>query len=143
LNNGSEYCYYVQAQGNTLTRTASSNKACEIANLLTLPTFSYLKKATVIDLRRVVVECLVDTADNPDVSKYKLQRAFEKNGPFITVGAISYTGDPIITFNDFSARTDQYSYYYRVITIDSCGNDVLISNVGRTISVIRDNRNST
>ncbi|MBK9402402.1 MAG: gliding motility-associated C-terminal domain-containing protein, partial [Bacteroidetes bacterium] len=133
LNNGSEYCYYVQAQGNTVTRTASSNKACEIANLLTLPTFSYLKKATVVDVRRVVVECLVDTADNPDVSKYKLQRAFEKNGPFITVGAISYTGDPIITFNDFSARTDQYSYYYRVITIDSCGNDVLISNVGRTI----------
>ena len=133
LNNGSEYCYYVQAQGNTATRTASSNTACEIANLLTLPTFSYLKKATVIDLRRVVVECLVDTADNPDVSRYKLQRAFDKTGPFITIGAINYTGQPIVTFNDFSARTDQYSYYYRVITIDSCGNDVLISNVGRTI----------
>ena len=133
LNNGSEYCYYVQAQGNVTSRTASSNIACEIANLLTLPTFSYLKKATVIDLRRVVIECLVDTADNPDVSRYKLQRAFDKVGPFTTIGAVSYTGQPIITFNDFSARTDQYSYYYRVITIDSCGNEVLISNVGRTI----------
>ena len=133
LNNGSEYCYYIQVQGNTSTRTASSNQACEIANLLTLPTFSYLKKATVIDLRRVVVECLVDTANDPDVSKYKLQRAFDKAGPFTTIGAINYTGQPIITFNDFGARTDQYSYYYRVITIDSCGNDVLISNVGRTI----------
>ncbi|MFN8152886.1 MAG: gliding motility-associated C-terminal domain-containing protein [Bacteroidia bacterium] len=133
LNNGSEYCYFVQAQGNTVSRTASSNTACEIANLLTLPTFSYLKKATVIDLRRVVVECYVDTANNPDVSKYKLQRAFDKNGPFTTVSAISYTGQPIISFNDFSARTDQYSYYYRVITIDSCGNEVLTSNIGRTI----------
>lgn len=133
LTNGSEYCYYIQAQGNTSSRTASSNQACEIANLLTLPTFSYLKKATVIDLRRVVVECLVDTAGNPDVSKYKLQRAFDKNGPFTTVGAIAYSGIPIVTFNDFSARTDQYSYYYRVVTVDSCLNDVLISNVGRTI----------
>ena len=133
LTNNSEYCYYIQAQGNTSSRTASSNQACEIANLLTLPTFSYLKKATVIDLRRVVVECLVDTAGNPDVSKYKLQRAFDKNGPFTTVGAITYTGIPIITFNDFSARTDQYSYYYRVITVDSCSNDVLTSNLGRTI----------
>ena len=133
LTNNSEYCYYIQAQGNTSSRTASSNQACEIANLLTLPTFSYLKKATVIDLRRVVVECLVDTAGNPDVSKYKLQRAFDKNGPFTTVGAITYSGIPIITFNDFSARTDQYSYYYRVITVDSCSNDVLISNLGRTI----------
>ncbi len=133
LTNNSEYCYYIQAQGNTSSRTASSNQACEIANLLTLPTFSYLKKATVIDLRRVIVECLVDTAGNPDVSKYKLQRAFDKNGPFTTVGAITYTGIPIITFNDFSARTDQYSYYYRVITVDSCSNDVLTSNLGRTI----------
>jgi hypothetical protein len=93
-----------------------------------------LKKATVIDLRRVIVECLVDTAGNPDVSKYKLQRAFDKNGPFTTVGAITYTGSPIITFNDFSARTDQYSYYYRVITIDSCGQMMfLLVTVGRTI----------
>ena len=133
LNNGSEYCYFVQAQGNTVSRTASSNTACEIANLLTLPTFSYLKKATVIDLRRVIVECFVDTAGSPDVSRYKLQRSFDKNGPFTTVSAISYTGSPIITFNDFSARTDQFSYYYRMITIDSCGNEVLTSNLGRTI----------
>jgi len=135
LNNGSEYCYFVQAQGNTVTRTASSNQACEIANLLTLPTFSYLKKATVVDHRRVQVECLVDTLNNPDVSKYKLQRAFDKNGPFITVGAITYNQTPIVLFNDYSARTDQYSYYYRVITVDSCLNDVLISNVGRTILI--------
>lgn len=133
LTNGSVYCYYIQAEGNTSTRTASSNQACETANLLTLPTFSYLKKATVVDLRRVIVECYVDTANDPDVSKYKLQRAFDKNGPFTTVGAVTYTGDPIVVFNDFSARTDQYSYYYRVITVDSCSNDVLISNVGRTI----------
>jgi len=133
LNDGSTYCYYVQAQGNLATRTASSNQACELAELLELPDFSYLITATVIDERRVVVKCLVDTAGDPDVSKYKLQRAFEKNGPFTTVGAVLHTGQPNITINDFSARTNEYSYYYRVVTIDSCGNEVLISNVGRTI----------
>ena len=133
LTRGSEYCYYIQAQGNVATRTASSTISCEIADLLTVPTFSYLKKATVIDSRRVIVEVLVDTLDNPDVSRYKLQRSFERTGPFATISVINYTGAPIITFADFTARTDEYSYFYRVITIDSCGNEVLTSNLGRTI----------
>lgn len=133
LTDETSYCYYIQAVGNTSTRTASSNEACEYADLLELPTFSYLKRATVIDQRKVLVECLVDTAGNPDVSRYKLQRAFEPNGPFVTVTTVNYTGQPIVSFIDNGARTNQYSYYYRVITIDSCGNEVLISNLGRTI----------
>lgn len=133
LTDETNYCYYIQAVGNTTTRTASSNEACEYADLLELPTFSYLKRATVIDQRKVLVECLVDTAGNPDVSRYKLQRSFDPNGPFVTVTTVNYTGQPIVSFIDNGARTNQYSYYFRVITIDSCGNEVLISNLGRTI----------
>ena len=133
LTKGSTYCYYVQAQGNFATRTATSTSACEYANLLTEPTFSYLKKATVLDVRKVLVECLVDTANDPDVSRYKLQRSTEKLGPFTTVGVSAFTGQPIISFTDYTARTEQFSYFYRVLTIDSCGNEVLISNLGRTL----------
>lgn len=133
LTDGTEYCYYIQAQGNITTRTASSTSDCILADLLELPTFSYLKRATVTDLRRVKVECLVDTLGNPDVSRYKLQRSFNSTGPFTTVGVINYIQQPIITFEDYTARTDEFSYYYRVITLDSCGNEVLISNLGRTI----------
>jgi gliding motility-associated-like protein len=133
LTDGTEYCYYIQAQGNVTTRTASSTSDCILADLLELPTFSYLKRATVTDLRRVKVECLVDTLGNPDVSRYKLQRSFNATGPFTTVGVINYIQQPIITFEDYTARTDEFSYYYRVITLDSCGNEVLTSNLGRTI----------
>ncbi len=133
LEKDSTYCYFIQAQGNFASRTASSTIDCQLADLLTLPTFSYLNKATVVDVRRVQVEALVDTAGNPDISRYKLQRSLDKTGPFTTVGVQNYAGLPLITFNDYTARTDEFSYYYRVITIDSCGNDVLITNVGRTI----------
>ena len=133
LTNGSTYCYFIQAVGNDLSKTAISTQACETANLLVLPTFSYLRKATVIDTRRVIVTAYVDTLNQPDVSKYKLQRAYEKIGPFTTVGVQTSTGNPDLTFSDFTARTNQYSYYYRLVTVDSCGNEVLISNLGRTI----------
>ena len=64
---------------------------------------------------------------------FRSQRAYEKIGPFSTVNVLAYTGLPDLTFTDFTARTNQYSYYYRIVTVDSCGNDVLISNLGRTI----------
>jgi gliding motility-associated-like protein len=127
------YCYYIQAQGTVASRTSSSTQACEVANLLTEPTFSYLKYATVADVRKVIVECLVDTVNNPDVSRYKLQRSLERTGPYTTVAIENYTGAPLIKFTDYSARTEELSYFYRVVTVDSCGNEVLISNIGRTI----------
>jgi gliding motility-associated-like protein len=133
LTNGSIYNYYIQVVGNDNTKTAISTQASDTANLLVLPTFGYLRKATVIDLRRVIVTAYVDTLKQPDVSKYKLQRAFEKTGPFSTVAVQTYSGLPDLTFSDFTARTNQYSYYYRIVTVDSCGNEVLISNLGRTI----------
>jgi len=133
LTNGSIYTYYIQAVGNDNTKTAISTQASDTANLLVLPTFGYLRKATVVDLRRVIVTAYVDTLNQPDVSKYKLQRAFEKTGPFSTVAVQTYSGLPDLTFSDFTARTNQYSYYYRIVTVDSCGNEVLISNLGRTI----------
>jgi gliding motility-associated-like protein len=133
LTNGSIYNYYIQAVGNDNSKTAISTQASDTANLLVLPTFGYLRKATVIDLRRVIITAYVDTLKQPDVSKYKLQRAFEKTGPFSTVAVQSYAGLPDLTFSDFTARTNQYSYYYRIVTVDSCGNEVLKSNLGRTI----------
>ena len=133
LTNGSIYNYYVQAVGNDNTKTSISTQAGDTANLLILPTFGYLRKATVIDSRRVIVTAYVDTLNQPDVSKYKLQRAYEKTGPFSTVAVQLYSGNPDLTFSDFTARTNQYSYYYRIVTVDSCGNEVLVSNLGRTI----------
>ncbi|MFM7016882.1 MAG: gliding motility-associated C-terminal domain-containing protein [Bacteroidota bacterium] len=133
LTNGSIYNYYVQAIGNDNSKSSVSTQASDTANLLVLPTFGYLRKATVIDPRRVIVTAYVDTLNQPDVSKYKLQRAYEKTGPFSTVNVQTYNGLPDLTFADFTARTNQYSYYYRIVTVDSCGNEVLTSNLGRTI----------
>jgi gliding motility-associated-like protein len=130
---GSIYCYYINAVGNTLGREATSNASCDTAELLTLPQFSYLNKASVVDVRRVIIELLVDTVDDPDISKFKVQRSINRTGPFYTIGYVNYVGSPRISYLDNTAQTDDNSYFYRVITVDSCGNDVLTSNIGRTI----------
>ena len=135
LTANSYYRYYVEAVTNTMARTATSNSDSVFAELLTLPTFSYLKTATVKDSRKVYVEALVDNTPGVDVSKYKLQRSPTVGGPFNTVGVVNFNNMPIISFTDYTAQTENGSYYYRIITVDSCGNNVLISNLGRTIFI--------
>ncbi|MEP7265124.1 MAG: gliding motility-associated C-terminal domain-containing protein, partial [Bacteroidota bacterium] len=130
---GSIYRYYVTALSTVAGREASSNSAQDTAELLTLPKFSYLNNASVIDDRRVMIEGLIDTVDKPDISKFKIQRSLDKTGPYYTVGYVNYIGLPRFSYLDNTAQTDESSYYYRLITVDSCGNDVLTSNVGRTI----------
>ncbi len=130
---GSIYCYYVTAVGNTVGYEALSNGSCDTAELLTLPQFSYLNKASVIDHRRVIVEAIVDTANDVDISRFKMQRSVNRTGPFYTIGVIMFTGSSKISYLDNTAQTDETSYFYRMITLDSCGNEVLTSNVGRTI----------
>jgi gliding motility-associated-like protein len=80
-----------------------------------------------------MIEALVDTIDDPDISRFKVQRSLNRTGPFYTIGYVMYNGQPTFSYLDNTAQTDETSYFYRVITVDSCGNDVLTTNIGRTI----------
>ncbi len=125
------YCYFVQAVSTNGLHTASSNIACEFADVLQLPLFSYLKKVTVTGPRSVYGECFVDTA--ADVTSYRLMRSMKLAGPYSTV-ALSYdTLNPVISFNDTTPITTETDYFYIVITTSNCGVDVYTSNIGHTI----------
>jgi gliding motility-associated-like protein len=39
----------------------------------------------------------------------------------------------VATFTDNTAQTELYSYYYKMVAVDSCGDDAMTSNIGRTI----------
>jgi gliding motility-associated-like protein len=126
------YCYYIQAINGDGTITSSSTLTCEFSRLLIDPTFGYLKVATVAGENQVLIQAYIDTL--ADVSGYRIERSRSVNGTYSSVGMVAPpVNSDILTFTDGSASTGTSSYYYRVVVVDSCGNDKFISNIGRTI----------
>ncbi|NTW33675.1 MAG: gliding motility-associated C-terminal domain-containing protein, partial [Bacteroidetes bacterium] len=55
-------------------------------------------------------------------------------GPFINVGnVLPETSTDFVIYNDYSVDVNTKSYYYQVIISDSCGNDAVTGNIGKTI----------
>lgn len=131
LNNGSNYCYVVRAKENAGTATSSSNTRCVVANLPTAPVYTYDETSTVISPGNVRVQGYVDIL--ADATAYVFERSDAATGPFISVGTVPYSGSPNVSLIDGTAKTETQSHYYRIVTIDSCGNAVQTSNVSRTI----------
>lgn len=125
------YCYIVIARDVSGTRSSTSNKYCYTANIPAMPTFSYLKTATVASSNSVKVYCYVDIA--AEISKYKVFRSESPSGPFKLIGGIPFTGSPIVSYTDNTAKTTEKSYYYKTVAVDTCGNDTTVTNLGRTI----------
>lgn len=131
LNDLSTYCYVIQAFNNAGTITASSNEACAVAIIPQQPQYSYMKYATVKPSGEVLISCYVDVA--PAISSYKVMRSQDPASGYTQVGTIPYAGTPFISYVDNTAKTGESSYYYQVIAVDSCGNEGIITNIGRTI----------
>ena len=127
----SEYIYSVQAFDSSGTVTSTSNTDTVIAYTPLRPQFIYLRYATVVNNDHARIKCLVDTV--AFVSKYKIMRSDFTAGPYIQIGTVNPNPTPFITYNDYTAYVNDKSYYYKVIAVDSCGNDAATSNIGRTI----------
>lgn len=132
LTQFTNYCYFIQVFNTPGTITASSNEVCAFANIPLQPQFSYLKVATVVAHNVVTVKAYVDVA--AAIDHYNIMRSDNFSGPFGLVGTVPFTGNPIISFNDITAKTSEHSYYYEVIAVDTCGKESsMITNIGRTI----------
>ncbi|TND05360.1 MAG: hypothetical protein FD123_3653 [Bacteroidetes bacterium] len=131
LQQFANYCFYIQAYNTTNTQTASSNEICVFANVPQQPVFNYLNVATVGGENVVKIETYVDIA--ADVIRYDVYRADQLTGPFSLIGNVPAAGQTIVTYWDYTPQTSQQSYYYKVTAVDSCGNDAMSSNIGRTI----------
>ena len=129
LMNGN-YCYFVRAYGNN-GLTSSSQKLCMPVVLAVLPTFTYITTATVNTPFEVQVNTYVDLAAS--VEAYRLERADNAGGPYTVIATVPYTGSPVITLLDNTALTNVQSYFYHVISIDSCGHDAQTSVFSQTI----------
>lgn len=132
LTQFSTYCYYVQAYNALNTITSQSQQVCVFANVPQQPVFNYLRVATVAGQSSVDVIAYVDIA--ADISRYDVYRADSITGTWTLLGNVP-ANPPLgmAVYTDNTANTGEQSYYYKMVAVDSCGDDAMSSNIGRTI----------
>ncbi len=133
LTPSSEYCYFIRAF-NDDGKTSTSNTVCVMAIAPMQPEFVYLKSATVVNNSYIDVSFFVDTSAY--VSLYKIFRADNVSGPFVQIATLPPSTTANITYSDMSAIVTYSSYYYKIIVLDSCNNESLTSNIGRSILLL-------
>ncbi len=124
------YYFKIEAFDISGTRTVSSNRINFYSAIPIPPLYSYLRKVSVVDPDRVDVSCHVDIAAS--TLKYKIMRSLD-NSSFVAAGSVPASGTTPVVFSDYGVQTDKYSYYYKVINVDSCGFDGIETNIGRTM----------
>jgi gliding motility-associated-like protein len=133
LTNGTLYCFYIVAYTGHGNTTSTSCQECQTIFKPRQPQFIYLRSASVMDNNeqvRLKIHC--DTSGV--VTENRIFRADNPSGPFSLVTSLPQpTTSPLLEYIDGSAGVTKKSYYYKVTVIDSCGNEILESNIARTI----------
>lgn len=128
----SSYCYFIEVTG-VATETSRSNQLCIFADIPLAPQWEYMKFVTVdFAANQVGMEVFVDTA--ADVIEHRIERSFGLAGPYSQVGILPQPlGVDEFAYQDLTANYNLQEYYYRVVAVDSCGADILISDTSNTI----------
>lgn len=136
--NGVTYDFYVRAIENFGAGPFSSSSNDININTVAFlkdPTFSYLYTATVASETQIDIQFYVDTA--ADIRSYIIKRSTSATGVFTDIATIpAFVGmNPLITYSDYDVETKANPYFYKVETINKCGDLKFTSNIGRTIWV--------
>lgn len=124
------YCYRVKALEAGGNRISWSNRRCRNADYPPVPAWNYLRTVTVVSEDHIQVLDSVDAT--AEVRTYRLERS--ANGqPWQQVASVPGGAANVIVFNDLDVETGERSYQYRMLVDDSCGNEVLHSNLGNSI----------
>lgn len=122
------YYYKIEAVDNSGTKTASSNRLAFYSATPDPPQFLYLQNVSVVDPNRIDLTCHIDVTSPASI--FKIMRSKDTvAGNFVQVGTVTSTGTSPILYTDNTALPDGFSYYYKVISVDSCGYDGMESNV--------------
>lgn len=126
------YCFKIVAFDSSGTTTASSNRFLFYSAAPIPPLFSYLRKVSVVDPNMVDITCYVDTAAS--TQSYKILRSPDTaTVNYVQIASVPAGVSSTISHRDVNVQTDKYSYYYKVVNVDSCGFDGIVTNIGRTI----------
>ncbi len=132
LVSGAVFCYRVRArESGAGFRSSASNIVCVSPVFPSPPLFSYIRTVSVRGPSLVEVRAHVDAT--AAVSGYELLRATSPAGPFSSAAYAAAAGSSSLRFFDTAANTGATSYYYKVVSIDSCGLPVFESQLSRSI----------
>ena len=127
----STYCYMILAVDGNGLFTSESNHACVLVNVPPPPQYNYLMTVTVVGDNRTRIDDYIDASSN--VALYKVLRSKNKTGTYDTIATVAAMPGPQFSYFDMTALVHQQSYYYKIVVIDSCGDIVKTSNIGRSI----------
>ncbi len=125
-----EYCYVVKAIAND-GRTVLSNERCQTIQFPDPPQFLYMAVATVRGENSIAVRFRPDPGGNVD--HYRLDRGVAPSGAFEPIKTFPPNNGPVYEHVDTEVNTQRNFYDYRVVAVDSCGNNAMGSNIGRTM----------
>lgn len=108
---------------------AFSNKDSFVITAPTAPTVNYLRVATV-DQNTIVLRHQVSVGTN--VKAIRFEKFNNATGQYDLLGEVPATSSTL-SITDEDVDVDNFSYMYRAVVIDSCGNQGAVSNRARTV----------
>lgn len=132
---GDNLCYYVRTEEITTKKTSSSNTICFITKKPAPPKINYLNNVTVDSDVSIKLNFTEDNSADTDSLIIEKQ---ENSSGFMTFMRIKFeTSKPYYEIEDFSVNIDNASYSYRVKTIDKCRSVSSVSNIGKSILLLK------
>ena len=142
LNDGDNVCITIRAFRADGTAISISNEYCTTINIVQPADYTVIRNATVNSATQIVVEWYPDVI--ADLEKISIQRS-TNNIDFVNLitGPITIPVPPIDSYTDNTVTTNAQSYYYRIITIDSCAIETVSGTVRTVLLQGNDNANFT
>ena len=126
LTNGRTYFYYVEAVRNDGV-TATSNSATVTASGHEGPQ-SLKATASYVDANNDI-SVYFQIENGGEVTEYQLYRSISLDSTFTTIASFPNAGQVQIVYKDTAVDATENIYYYKLASIDPCGNISKISNI--------------
>lgn len=124
------YCFAIRASEGPGLASSMSSRTCLVTDYPFTPAFNYLRTVTVSAPDAVLI---IDSVDvSAMVNGYRLERS-ENGGEFQTIALLPPTLSPVITYTDTEVTPASTSYRYRMVVLDGCGTDAVVSNMAEII----------
>ncbi len=141
VNFGTSSTFYINAYTNNYQYTALSNP--QVLNLSSFepPEKTYLGTASVLSSKEIKIVIKTDTTIRDH--NYIIQKKQEESDVYQDIAEIVNSSNTLLEYIDTEVETNKFTYQYRVVVLNSCGDTVKISNAARTMMarVVNNNEN--
>jgi len=119
IQESTHYIFYIAAIAEHAPGSKSTSNTVRLyAQMPISPSYINAQKVSVKEKNSIELEFEIDPTS--ELTKYKLLRSENMNGPFDTIQTIN-TSDHIISITDTDVKTSKKVYYYKLVSVNNCG----------------------